>query len=170
MLSKLHITYNQVHNNLREIAPKIKSKFDPEVIVAIGGGGHIPARIIRTWINVPILSVCVQLYGPDDKIHKDGPREFQWLDDKARKWVRGKRILLVDEVDDTRTTLSYCVNELKRAQVSEIAVLVLHNKLKKKALLDVSHYFACTETDGSQWIVYPWEVDSISEHDKLAEK
>ena len=29
------------------------------------------------------------------------------------KQVRGKRVLIMDEVDDTRTTLKYCVEEVR---------------------------------------------------------
>jgi hypoxanthine phosphoribosyltransferase len=30
--------------------------------VAIGGGGFIPARILRTFIKIPILAVGIKLY------------------------------------------------------------------------------------------------------------
>lgn len=39
--------------------------FDPDLTVfqvAIGGGGFIPARILRTFIKIPILAVGIKLY------------------------------------------------------------------------------------------------------------
>lgn len=33
-----------------------------DVMVAIGGGGFIPARMLRTEVKVPILAVSLELY------------------------------------------------------------------------------------------------------------
>ena len=131
MSDKFYVSYNTVHKLVRGLAEKIlASGFDPDVIVAIGSGGFIPARIIKTFINRPIYAVGISYYGVDKK-HKDHPTKIQWIDEVADQ-LRGKKVLLIDEVDDTRATLAYCVGELLSYQPEEIAVLVLHNKLKKK--------------------------------------
>ena len=36
--------------------------FNPDIMVAIGGGGFIPARMLRTEVRVPILAVSLELY------------------------------------------------------------------------------------------------------------
>ena len=41
--------------------PQIQ-EFAPDVIVAIGGGGFIPARMLRTELKIPILAVSLELY------------------------------------------------------------------------------------------------------------
>ena len=47
------------------------------------------------------------------------------------KLVRGKWVLVVNEVDDSQATLKYCMQELKVTNApAEIAVV--HNKLKPK--------------------------------------
>ena len=131
MSDKFYVSYNTVHKLVKGLADKIlASGFDPDVIVAIGSGGFIPARIIKTFINRPIYAVGISYYGVDKK-HKDHPTKIQWIDEVADQ-LRGKKVLLIDEVDDTRATLAYCVGELLSYQPEEIAVLVLHNKLKKK--------------------------------------
>ena len=70
------------------------------------------------------------------------------------------RVLIVDEVDDTRTTLAACVSELrKRHKPSQVGCLVVHNKLKaKRASLptDVT-YIACEEVP-DEWNCYPWDA------------
>jgi hypoxanthine phosphoribosyltransferase len=121
-------------------------------------------------MKIPIIGVSIQLYTEEDTIHEHGPQKFQWIDEWSAKQLKGKRILLVDEVDDTRTTLHYCVKELQTCGVDEISVLVIHNKEKTKVpLKGVSHYFACHDVEGDRWIVYPWEADDIEEHDRLAQ-
>ena len=46
--------------------------------------------------------------------------------------VPGGRVLIVDEVDDTRTTLEYAVKEVLKDAPAAVAVAVVHNKLKDK--------------------------------------
>ena len=87
----------------------------------------------------------------------------------------GKNILIVDEVDDTRTTLEYAVKELEKdvaeaakqtgrgAETTKFSIFVLHNKDKTKKgklpqdMMDEGRYIAAV-TVGDAWINYPWEA------------
>lgn len=90
------------------------------------------------------------------------------MDENAISYIKDKRVLIVDEVDDTRTTLEYTVKELSNYSCKEIGVFVLHNKDKKKNELNVKFYHAGETVEGDRWIVYPWEAPDIQEHDKLS--
>ena len=162
---KFYVSYNTVHKLIKDLAQKImKSDFDPDVIVAIGSGGFIPARIIKTFINRPIYAVGISYYGVDKK-HKTHPTKIQWIDE-VQEQLKGKKVLLIDEVDDTRATLGYCVRELLKYDPQEIAVLVLHNKLKEKDAdfpVEIQRYFPALEIDDI-WIKYPWDAEDIEEH------
>jgi hypoxanthine phosphoribosyltransferase len=170
-MDKYFYTYEDIHRTAKDIAARVKeSGFKPDIIVAIGSGGFIPARILRTFLGKPILAVGVAYYDDDDK-PTDLPRKVQWIEEAERK-LSGKRILLVDEVDDSRTTLEYCIRELMRHNPSEIAVAVLHDKLKEKRgsiPSEVVHYFA-GRTIEDRWIVYPWDAPDIDAHAKAAEE
>jgi len=146
-------------------------KFKPDVILAIGGGGFIPARILRSSLKVPMLGVILALYDDKDNTARKKVDRIQWVDHAA---VNGKRVLIVDEVDDTRKTLQYCIEELMRVNKPEaLAVAVIHNKLKKKVgkIPDGVAYFAGEEIPDF-WTLYPWDADSedcdIYEHERLA--
>jgi hypoxanthine phosphoribosyltransferase len=96
----------------------------------------------------------------------------------------GKNILIVDEVDDTRTTLEYAVRELEKdvieaqkksgreGEKTTFSIFVLHNKDKqKKGFLPedvVQGRYAAARTVGDVWICYPWEATDIDEHDRLS--
>ena len=83
MSDKFYVSYNTVHKLVKGLAEKIlASGFDPDVIVAIGSGGFIPARIIKTFINRPIYAVGISYYGVDKK-HKDHPTKIQWIDEDS---------------------------------------------------------------------------------------
>ncbi len=164
-MEKYFFSYEDIHKTSLDIATRVKaSGFEPDVIVAIGSGGFIPARIMRTFLGKPILAVGVAYYDADDK-PSSLPRMVQWIEE-AEKKLAGKRILLVDEVDDSRTTLEYCVRELLRHNPAEIAVAVLHNKLKSKQgaiPTEVKRYFAGREIE-DRWVCYPWDALDIDAH------
>ncbi|ORY61558.1 putative xanthine phosphoribosyltransferase 1 [Pseudomassariella vexata] len=178
-------------------------------MIAIGGGGYVPARILRSFLkqpgsaNIPIQAIGLSLYetlpdtNPTSGASTPGVVEnmgtkvtrTQWLDLSSLGEMEnlvGKRILIVDEVDDTRTTLEYAVKELEKdveaARVkfglqgeTKFSIFVLHNKDKKKkgtlptTLLSKNQYLAA-RTVGDVWICYPWEATDIDEHDELAKK
>jgi len=167
MDDKFYVGYNSIHNLVKSLAHRLMaSGFDPDVIVAIGSGGFIPARIMKTFINRPILAVGISYYNLDQK-HTTHPQKIQWID-QTEKQLKGKKVLLIDEVDDTRATLSYCVKELLTNNPKEIAVLVLHNKKKEKDAEfppEITRYFSGVEID-DLWIKYPWDADDITAHDR----
>jgi hypoxanthine phosphoribosyltransferase len=121
-------------------------------MIAIGGGGYVPARILRSFLkqpgspNIPIQAIGLSLYeslGDDTQVEEIGTKvtRTQWLDLSALGEFQnliGKRVLIVDEVDDTRTTLEYAVKELEKdveqarqklgpdAPKAEFSIFVLH--------------------------------------------
>lgn len=161
----LYVSYNTVHKLVKSLSEQLnESGYEPDVIVAIGSGGFIPARIMKTFINRPIYAVGISYYGVDNK-HREHPTKIQWIDE-VQSQLRGKKVLLIDEVDDSRVTLAYCIGELLKYEPQEIAVLVLHNKRKKKDVefpIEIKRYFAGMETD-DVWIKYPWDAVEIEEH------
>jgi hypothetical protein len=99
-------------------------------MIAIGGGGYVPARILRSFLkqpgapNIPIQAIGLSLYESlpttaDSPVEAPGTKvtRTQWLDLSAigsMSNLVGKKVLIVDEVDDTRTTLEYAVRELEK--------------------------------------------------------
>jgi len=167
--AKLYFSYNDIHKTVKSLSHQIKSSgYDPQLIVAIGTGGFIPARILKTFIEKPVYTVGISYYDRENN-PKDAPQKIQWIDEVEQK-LEGKKILLVDEVDDSRATLEYCLRELLKHKPSEIAVAVLHNKRKDKRGIipeEVDYYFAGKELD-DLWICYPWDADDIDYQDKMS--
>lgn len=188
-----------MHKLCQEAAPKILAEFKPHLMIAIGGGGYVPARILRSFLkqpgspNIPIQAIGLSLYeqladAPDAEVEaaRTQVTRTQWLDLSALGEMAdlvGKRVLIVDEVDDTRTTLEYAVRELQKDveqararlgsdQKTEFAIFVLHNKDKKKkgTLPDdiINGRYLAARTVGDEWICYPWEAIDIDEHDRKA--
>jgi hypothetical protein len=168
--ARYYFSYRSIHETARKLSEMVKvSGFEPEVMVAIGSGGFIPARILKTFLRIPILTVGLSYYLTDSK-PAEFPRTIQWIDEVEEK-LAGKNLLLVDEVDDSRVTLEYCLRELLRHRPREIAVAVLHNKDKEKRgrlPVEIRHYFA-GEVLEDRWICYPWDALDIELHEKMAD-
>jgi uncharacterized protein len=164
---KLYITYEQIHKLVKKIADEIKnSGWEPDYIVAIASGGFIPARILKTFLKKDIFVVGLKRYSGSDIVYET-PVKIQWLDEVEKK-IKGKKILLVDEVDDTRVTLSYCLYELLRHSPAEIRVAVLHQKIKQKKGVfppEIKHIYEA-DTVYDTWIKYPWESEDIDSHNR----
>lgn len=168
-MDKLYLSYNMIHKTMKRLAEEIAiSGYRADLMVAIGTGGFVPARILKTFLKLPILTVGIKYYD-DNNVPMESPRKIQWIDEVEQK-LEGKKVLLVDEVDDSRVTLEYCLRELLRHRPSAIAVAVLHNKKKEKRGVipeEVSAYF-CGEEHEDRWIVYPWDAQNIDAHDRSA--
>ncbi|RAO73775.1 uncharacterized protein BHQ10_009787 [Talaromyces amestolkiae] len=200
MPEKLYVTYNQVHKLCQKSADEILEQVRPNLMIAIGGGGYVPARILRSFLkrpgerNIPIQAIGLSLYedlGRDDPEEVPGTKvtRTQWLDLSSLEMANliGKNVLIVDEVDDTRTTLEYAVRELEKdvelaqkslgreGEKTTFSIFVLHNKDKAKKgklpedMITAGRYHAAVTT-GDVWICYPWEAKDIDEHDELAKK
>lgn len=200
---KQYISYNNVHQLCQESAQRIK-KFKPDLIIAIGGGGFIPARILRTFLKEPgiptirIFAIILSLYEDLNSVGSQteevgiSVNRTQWIDyEQCKLDLVGKNVLIVDEVDDTRTTLHYALSELEKdaeeqakaqgvdfeknpEKRTKFGIFVLHDKLKpKKAdlpadmLNDETRYIAGRKVP-DQWFAYPWESTDIVYHTERA--
>ncbi|EGO22079.1 hypothetical protein SERLADRAFT_472396 [Serpula lacrymans var. lacrymans S7.9] len=190
----VHATYNDIHNIIKVSAEKI-AEFKPNMLIAIGGRGFFPARVLRTFLkdastkrNIPIQAIGLSLYEslPGTTAEQIGSEVIrtQWLGPDSGKTLIGRRALIVDEVDDSRKTLHYALTELQKdvelelaafpeserdALRTKFAIFVVHNKLKPKfaQLPPDIPYYAGAEID-DLWLDYPWEAGDIEEHDRLA--
>lgn len=156
MAQKINYSYEQIHQLIKKKTEDVK-EFEADYMIAISGGGLIPARILRNYIKVPILTVSLKLYDDNDNIQNE-VKFLRWLDNFNLEAIKDKRILIVDEVDDTRKTLVACYNKLKESEPKDIAIFTVHNKNKEKlgTLPKDVQYFACQEIQ-DEWVVYPWD-------------
>jgi hypoxanthine phosphoribosyltransferase len=176
---KVYFSYSDIHQSVSNLVPRLRDEFQPTVMIAIGGGGFIPARMLRTELKVPILAISLELYDDaTNSIRETGVVCHQWFDETSEpgKLVRGGNILIVDEVDDTRTTLQYAVETvLKKCNPAKVGVCVVHNKLKpKKGIFPEGVAYFAAEDVEDHWNCYPWDAAeygrTIGEHEQLARK
>lgn len=166
-VKKIWYTYDDIHRTIKHIAENIQAsdvKYD--AMIAIGGGGFIPARMLRSFLEIPIYAVSTAYYVDDSGSGEtnNNIQKIQWINPIPNAII-GKNILVVDEVDDSRVTAEFVLKELKKEGFNEIGFAVIHNKLKTKKgqIPSQVHYFAGVEVE-DWWIHYPWDALDIDAH------
>ena len=163
MDNKLYLTFEKICSDIKILGNSILySNKNYAAILTISGGGLIPARLLRTQLNIPIYSVGVSFYIGEKKKH---PIIFQWLREEEINFLKNRRVLIVDELSDTMGTINLLVNQLvdKGFNPENLGVAVLYDKNKKKIWTPVmdnfelgENYFSAEKID-DKWVVFPWD-------------
>ena len=157
MIEKVHITYSEICQLISDSVGKIRD-FSPDYILALGGGGLVPARILREYVDVPVLVVTAKSYTNENQSGE--LKIIQWLDSLSLEAVRGKRVLIVDEIYDTGKTLHLLAPRFGDLGAGKLGLFLLHQKDTPDRLPLSTVYeqvFIGSQIE-NKWIVYPWET------------
>jgi hypoxanthine phosphoribosyltransferase len=149
------ISWNQIDRYCDKIAEDvIKSNVLPDMIVSVGRGGMVPARILSDRLGVDNVQLfSIKLYrGVGQRNNKPTIGNFS-VD------IQDKNILLVDDILDSGISIESVINHMqsKRPKSIKTATLLCRKSNKRK-----STFFADDCEDGT-WIVFPWEENETSE-------
>ncbi len=148
IMDYLILSWQDVYNLTLQLSERIvNSGYVPDVIVGIARGGWIPARILSDVLYASTLQNIRIEYYTDVGAKGKEPQITQPLTGS----MKGKKILLVDEVADTGDTLHHALEHVKVLGASNVRSAVLHYKPSSSVIPD---YFM---VETSSWLVYPWE-------------
>jgi hypoxanthine phosphoribosyltransferase len=145
----LRISWDAAVEYCEQLAGKID--FKPDVIVGISRGGLVPARILSDIMDNKNLAVLGIIFYKGVGKRTESPEITQDL----TKDLKGKKVLVVDDVSDTGKSLIVAKDYIANKGASEIKVATLHYKPHSKFKPD--YYIATTDA----WIVYPWERHEV---------
>ena len=145
------ISWRRVYLLARKLAYMINGdNFQPDVIVAIARGGYVPARILCDFFDVSTLaSIRIEHYLPGASKQK-----IASLTDPLAIDIKGKNVLLVDDVNDTGDTLEVAVHHLKEFSPKDVRVAVLIQKTTS----DFRPEYFAHRIIKWRWLIYPWAV------------
>ena len=145
------ISLSQVYRLSYKLAQKIlSSDYKPEVIIAIARGGFVPARFICDFLNISDLtSIKIQHY---EAGAIKGKRA--WVKYPLAADIKGRKVLVVDDVNDTGETLIATSNHLKAFNPADVKFAVLH---EKQTTVMRSDFYIAYQKEW-KWIIYPWAV------------
>jgi hypoxanthine phosphoribosyltransferase len=143
------ISFNKVLKLSKTLSLKIrKSGYTPDLIIAIGRGGYVPARLVSDFLLFSDLtSMKIEHYTRAAAMQPEARIRFPISID-----ITGKKVLVVDDITDTGDTLKLAVSYVWSLKPAEVKTAVLQHKPCSNFIPD---FYAQTILKW-RWIIYPW--------------
>ena len=166
-MNKIYYTWRDVEHHTQEILRQIHADdWRPDYVVGITRGGLVPANLISQYLGCRMETLKVSL--------RDGAEceSNLWMAEDAfgHEMERPKRILIVDDINDTGATLNWiredwpsgCFPDNPRwtevwGQNVRVAVLVDNESSKNEIPVSYSAV-GLNKAEQDVWIVFPWEA------------
>ena len=146
-VEKQRVSWDEIGKMVGTLAEQVRGEYD--LMLAITRGGLVPAGLLAYRLEIRnILVAAVEFYN-DDRVLGDTPTFLQFPADPQ---LRGQRILVVDEVWDSGTTIMSVIERIQQAG-GDPTTAVLHYK-PGNSVVDATPDFFVEETGA--WILYPW--------------
>lgn len=151
LATKEILTWDSFGTACRDLAQQVAdSHFNPEIVIAVARGGLLPAGSLAYALGLKLAdAINVEFYTDVHETLPDPVLLEPLLDVDA---IRGKRLLVVDDVADSGRTLAL-VLELLAAQGAEARSAVLYSK--PASVVEPNYVWKRTD----EWIVFPWSAD-----------
>jgi hypoxanthine phosphoribosyltransferase len=157
-MKKIYYTWSDVESQTQEILRQIfLSDWRPDYVVGLTRGGLTPANLISQYLEVPMECLKVSLRDGDE------PESNLWMAEDA---ANGKRILVVDDINDTGATLNWIEKDWPEGNTMYDWTDVWNNNVRFAVLVNnaASEYkridYSCVDinkVEEPSWIVFPWE-------------
>lgn len=143
------VSWEELEGLVGQLATAVRGDYD--VLLAITRGGMVPAGMLAYRLGIRnILVAAVEFY--DDKGRPGNRPTF--LQFPADPLLRGQRVLVVDEVWDSGTTI-VAVRDRVRQAGGRPTMAVLHYKPGRSRVDAVpDHHVVSTD----RWVVYPFKA------------
>lgn len=124
------------------------SGWRPEHLVGVGRGGLVPATWLSHALDVPLLSVDLST----------GIADFAdlLLDRLADRALRGERLLIIDDINDSGRTIIGLRAALAAAPPAQLRFAVLIDNIGSHTRVDYAAETIDREVT-KDWFVFPWE-------------
>lgn len=129
----------------RVLAMRVAREYRPELVLGIVKAGVIPAAVIASMLRVDLFTMKISRRSGDELV-RDRPEVLS----AAPPQVRGKRVLLVDELTTSGDTLRLAVAATRAEEPAELRTAACFTRPGGYA-----PDFHALETDGL--IVFPWD-------------
>ena len=123
---------------------------DHDVLLAITRGGLVPAGMLAYLLGHRDILVAAVAFYDDQGQPGDQPAFLQFPADPL---LHGKRVLIVDEVWDTGTTIEAVIERVRLGGGSPTTAVVHYKPERSKVRSVPDHYAVSTDA----WVVYPFK-------------
>jgi len=142
----LPLSWTDYHDNALQLADCILSAKKPlDKIIAISRGGLTLGHLLTDFLKIPIATFTIQSY-TDIQSHGESV-----ITEPLKTNIRGKHVLLVDDVADSGKTLQRAIKYLARFHPASVFVSTMF--FKPRSVFKPDYYVATT----TNWILFPYE-------------
>ena len=161
-MKKIYYNWQDVEKQTQEILRQIHlDSWRPDYVVGLTRGGLVPANLISQYLGCRMETLKVSLR--DDNSESESNL---WMAEDA---YNGKKILIVDDINDSGATLNWikedwqesCLPEADRwvkAWGNNVRVAVLCDNEASASELKINYSAVnLNKAEEDCWIVFPWE-------------
>lgn len=159
MTTKQYIDFNQMKGYCNEILRQMAAdNWKPDLIIGVTRGGALPAILLSQYLHVKMVGLDVSLrnnYGGEY-----GNESNCWAAEDAQN---GKKILIVDDINDTGATINWIVQDWSHPAGSiswgdnvRFAVVV-DNEASQATHTPEYSGISINKMETPVWIVFPYE-------------
>ncbi len=159
----INVSWNEYFKIISNLIYKISdSDFKPNQVICISRGGLIPGDIISRTLKLPLAVLSASRYRPDVAYNTDKPREVMLSQDLTSAYFLNSKVLFVDDLTDSGTTMKRSLEWLTRYYqpfIKEIRTAVLWHKEISSFTPDYHSVFIPLDKDGKcPWILQPQDT------------
>lgn len=158
--------WDYLYNLCRDVADQVKqSNFKPDIIVALARGGWFAGRVLCDFLGLDDLTSLKIEHYVGTGLAGEGPQIRYQMNEET---LKGKRVLIVDDIADTGKSLLYARDYVNSLKPKDVRTATLQH-------LDTSEYRADYVGEVVlewAWIIFPWNFleDMIDITSRLMKK
>jgi hypoxanthine phosphoribosyltransferase len=145
---KLIVSWDDLDQMVATLADEVGADYD--VVLAITRGALVPAGMLAYRLGLRNILVAAVAFYDDTGQPAEQPTFFQFPADPL---LHGQRVLVVDEVWDTGTTIAAVVERVEMAGGRPTTAVLHYKPGRSKVELVPDHHVVATNA----WVVYPFK-------------
>ena len=157
-MSKRYISEQEIKTGVLDIVSQMYSDdWRPDIIVGVTRGGLIPAVMMSHYTGIRMETIDVRL-----RDTFNSPEHAVWMAEEAGA---GKRILILDDINDTGETFKWIVKDWEESNPPADWVDIWGNNVRFATIIDNAPSkfdvdytsIEINKAEDPAWIVFPFE-------------
>ena len=145
---KLIVTWPDLDGLVEQLADAVGGDYD--VVLTITRGALVPTGMLVYRLGMRNIVVAAVAYYDDAGQPAEQPTFLQFPSDPL---LHGRRVLIIDEVWDTGTTIAAVVERVRLAGGQPTTAVLHYKPARSKVPIVPDHYVVGTDA----WVVYPYK-------------
>lgn len=150
-IEKRYISQDEIKSYLLNIVSMMfRDDFKPDIVVGITRGGLWPAMMLSHYLGIKMHTLDVRLRDGDTK------ENAKFL---KSEMLKGKKILLMDDINDTGATYQWIKNDWNvdyDSEKSNVKFAALIDNVPSEFVVEYSGV-EINKEENPEWIVFPYE-------------